>query len=76
MAGHGPYKFIDPAVERFDRYRETNYLRFRWTPSNIRAGVLAGIVFPTAIYLLASSTDSRWKWTGTLKTESLSIKPE
>ncbi|KAJ3843732.1 hypothetical protein F5878DRAFT_656496 [Lentinula raphanica] len=77
MAGghHGSYK-PDPAVENFNLWREQNYLRFRWTPANVRAAILGVVVFPTALYTVVNLTTSRWFWNAKLKDQPLAGKPE
>ncbi|KAJ3770993.1 hypothetical protein FB446DRAFT_742091 [Lentinula raphanica] len=77
MAGghHGSYK-PDPAVENFNLWREQNYLRFRWTPANVRAAILGVVVFPTALYTVVNFTTSRWFWNAKLKDQPLAGKRE
>ncbi|KAF9050735.1 hypothetical protein BDZ89DRAFT_1057169 [Hymenopellis radicata] len=72
--GHGPFRMTDPAVERFDQFRETQYKRFRWTPANARFFFVYVIAVPTVIYGIASYGDSRYKWKGALKSDVLDQK--
>ncbi|KAF9264919.1 hypothetical protein L218DRAFT_1076351 [Marasmius fiardii PR-910] len=73
MAGaHGPLR-EDPAIEKFNTQREQHYLRFKWTPQNVRIVLWGGLIFPVAVYTVASVTDKRWKWWGTRKSEKLSV---
>ncbi|KDR73428.1 hypothetical protein GALMADRAFT_251085 [Galerina marginata CBS 339.88] len=68
--GHGPVK-IDPAIERFNTMREEAYLSFRWTRRTVRTAVLGFVVFPAAVFLIASKYHLRWDYSGKLKGESL-----
>jgi len=70
MTAEGAFK-PDFAVERFNRLREENYKRFRWTRTTVRSTVLLGIVVPAVTYVLIASQQDLWDWRGTLKGEPL-----
>ncbi|KAL9714895.1 hypothetical protein Ac2012v2_001555 [Leucoagaricus gongylophorus] len=61
--GHGPIK-EDPAVERFNTFRETAYMRFRWTTATARTAFLGFIGVPLAVYYIADKYHTRWDWVG------------
>ncbi|EEB89558.1 hypothetical protein MPER_12328, partial [Moniliophthora perniciosa FA553] len=68
----------DPAVEKFNAWREQHYLRFRWTRQNARIVVWAGLIVPVATYVGVAQAQENWKWWGARKTERLTVsnKPE
>ncbi|KIY67726.1 hypothetical protein CYLTODRAFT_490416 [Cylindrobasidium torrendii FP15055 ss-10] len=62
--GHGPFRHYDASIERFDRWRESAYLRFRWTPSHFRTFAAYFIIFPGALYMAHSYANERYNWRG------------
>ncbi|KAF8321823.1 hypothetical protein DL93DRAFT_2051601, partial [Clavulina sp. PMI_390] len=65
----------DPAIERWQLMRDSQYMHFKWTPLKTRQVVNLMIVVPALCGLLAYSTDLRWDWAGKLKGQSLLRNP-
>ncbi|ESK88406.1 hypothetical protein Moror_14728 [Moniliophthora roreri MCA 2997] len=79
MGGHGHGALReDPAIEKFNTWREQHYLRFRWTRQNARIVVWAGLIVPVAMYVGIVQAQEKTKWWGARKTEKLVVsnKPE
>ncbi|TFL06861.1 hypothetical protein BDV98DRAFT_556819 [Pterulicium gracile] len=62
---------LDPAVENFDRVRESSYKTYRFTRRTVISAFIGGVLLPATVYILSEATDRRHNWVARLRSEPL-----